>query len=78
MALLLIEIHNEFACQGGKIYDSVKSEIERTGMVENTVRLVAAARKIGTQVFHRPLILEKGCYDNPNHELGYFERTPRK
>ena len=41
-------IQNEFAYQGGKLYDSVKSEMERTGTVENTVRLVATARMMGT------------------------------
>jgi len=72
-ALLLIEIQNEFASQGGKLYTDVKSEIERTGMVENTVRLAAIARSVGAHVFHLPLIHDGNGMDNPNQRLGILK-----
>jgi len=62
-ALLLIEMQNEFISPGGKLYDSIKSELYRTSVVEKTVTLAKEARKAGALVFHIPLIVnQKGSY----------------
>jgi len=77
-ALLLIEFQNEFASPGGKLHDSVKSEMDRTDMVKNAVTLAAVARSVGAHVFHLPLILKKDGSDNPNQNLGILNNVRDK
>ena len=69
-ALLLIEFQNEFASPGGLLHDGVKSEMNRTGMLKNTVELAAVARSVGAHVFHIPVLSEKDGEHNPNQNLG--------
>lgn len=72
-ALILIEIQNEFASHGGKLYDGVKTELNRTGMVKKTMMLAEVARSAGAHVFHVPLIIDEKGSDHPNKNLGVLK-----
>lgn len=59
-ALVLIEYQNEFTTEGGKLYPAVKECMEATGTMENSKRLLDAAREAGLTVIHCPISFDKG------------------
>ena len=66
-ALLLIEYQNEFTSKGGVLNPAVAGVMAETGMLANTAKVVAAARKKGVTVMHAPITFAEG----------YGELTPR-
>ena len=44
-AIVLIEYQNDFTSEGGALHGAVAGVMEDTGMLENTRRLVEAARQ---------------------------------
>ena len=46
IGILMLDIQNEFAKEGGKLYDSVAGVMEKTGMLQNIPSVVAAARYV--------------------------------
>lgn len=54
-ALVLIEYQNDFTTEGGSLHDAVKPVMQSTGMLGNTVSLVAQAREAGALIVHAPI-----------------------
>jgi len=72
-ALILIDIQNELVSPGGKLHDSVKSELYRTDMVKKTVMLADVARCTGAHIFHVPRILSETDSNHRNKNLGVLK-----
>jgi nicotinamidase-related amidase len=49
-ALVMIEMQNEFATEGGKLHGSVKEVMEATGMLSKASQLAKDLRRIGVKV----------------------------
>jgi nicotinamidase-related amidase len=58
-AVLICKFQNDFAAEGGKIYDTVKEVMEITNMKENSIHFVDLARKAGCTIVHCPISLER-------------------
>jgi len=54
-AIVLIEFQNDFTHKGGVFFEAVKTVMEQTNMLQNTVDLVKEARKRGVIVVHCPI-----------------------
>ena len=59
-AVVLIEYQNDFTTPGGKLHDAVKSVMESTNMLENTVEMVNPARNAGATIVYVPLQFARG------------------
>jgi len=59
-ALVLIEYQNEFTTEGGGLHDAVKDCMEKTGTIENSKKVLDAAREKGVKVFHLPISFDEG------------------
>ena len=59
-ALLLIEYQNDFTSEGGALHDGVKSVMEATNMLANTLRVATEARGAGVTVMFAPISFAKG------------------
>jgi nicotinamidase-related amidase len=58
-ACVFIEYQNEFTTQGGALYDAVKDCMEATGTLENSRKVLDAARGAGCTIIHVPIAFEK-------------------
>ena len=59
-ALVLIEYQNDFATDGGTLHAAVAGVMDSTGMLQNTVDLVAKARAAGATIVHTPISFAEG------------------
>src|ERR1700690_3302551 len=59
-AVVLIEYQNDFTSEGGALHGAVSGVMESTGMLENTRRLVDAARAAGATIVHAPITFAPG------------------
>jgi nicotinamidase-related amidase len=59
-AVVLIEYQNDFTSEGGALHGAVAGVMEQTGMLENTRRLVQAAREAGATIVHAPIMFAPG------------------
>ena len=59
-AIVLIEYQNDFTSEGGALHGAVAGVMEQTGMMENTRRLVDAARQAGATIVHAPITFAPG------------------
>jgi len=59
-AVVFIEYQNEFTTEGGKLYGATKEVMEKTGMLENSVKLLEFCREKGVTVVHVPISFEAG------------------
>ena len=64
-ALVLVEYQNEFASEGGKLHEAVKPCMDEFGTLENSKKVLDAARKAGILVVHVPIEFEKVCPNQP-------------
>ena len=79
-ALVLIEYQNEFTTEGGKLNGAVKDCMEATKTLENSKKLLDAARSAGMTVIHVPIsftrvhaawsviIIQANNYCRSNHQ----------
>jgi len=72
-AIVLIEYQNDFTSDGGALHGAVAEVMERTGMLENTRRLVAAARAAGVTVVHAPIMFAPGYGELSDHPYGILK-----
>lgn len=72
-AVVLIEYQNDFTSDGGVLHDAVRPVMERTGMLENTGRLVDAARAAGATIVHAPITFAPGYGELPPHPYGILK-----
>src|SRR3954465_13244085 len=59
-AVVLIEYQNDFTSEGGALHGAVQGVMEQTGMLDNTRRLVEAARAAGAAIVHAPTTCAPG------------------
>jgi len=72
-AVVLIEYQNDFTSEGGALHDAVNDVMESTGMLENTRRLVEAARAAGATVVHAPITFAAGYGELSRHPYGILK-----
>ncbi len=59
-AVVLIEYQNDFTTEGGTLHSAVSPVMASTGMLQNTVDLVAKARAAGATIVHTPISFVEG------------------
>ncbi len=69
-AVVLIEYQNDFTSDGGTLHAAVAPVMESTGMLPNTVELVAAARAAGATIVHAPISFAPGYGEISDHPYG--------
>ena len=72
-AVVLIEYQNDFTSEGGVLHEAVQGVMEQTGMLENTRRLVEAARAAGATIVHAPITFVPGYGELPAHPYGILK-----
>jgi nicotinamidase-related amidase len=72
-ALVLIEYQNDFTSEGGALHGAVREVMESTGMLENTRRLVEAARAAGATIVHAPIGYVSGYRELALHPYGVLK-----
>jgi nicotinamidase-related amidase len=72
-AVVLIEYQNDFTSKGGALHGAVQGVMEQTGMLENTRRLVEAARAAGATVVHAPITFAPGYGELSAHPYGILK-----
>ena len=72
-AVVLIEYQNDFTSEGGVLHDAVRDVMESTGMLDNTRRLVEAARAAGATVVHAPITFAPGYGELSDHPYGILK-----
>ena len=72
-AVVLIEYQNDFAAEGGALHDAVDKVMQGTGMLQNTRRLVDAARAAGATIVHAPISYVPGYRELALHPYGILK-----
>src|SRR3954468_20341789 len=72
-AVVLIEYQNDFTSEGGVLHEAVQGVMESTGMLDNTRRLVDAARAAGATVVHAPITFVEGYGELSRHPYGILK-----
>jgi nicotinamidase-related amidase len=72
-AVVLIEYQNDFTSEGGALHGAVRGVMESTGMLENTRRLVKAARAAGATIVHAPISYVPGYGELALHPYGILK-----
>jgi nicotinamidase-related amidase len=72
-AVVLIEYQNDFTSEGGALHGAVADVMEQTGMLENSRRLVEAARAAGALVVHAPITFAPGYGELARHPYGILK-----
>jgi len=57
-AIILIDFQNEFAKEGGKLYNDVKDMIKLNGMLTKVPKLLTTARESDTMVIFAPVVMK--------------------
>ena len=70
-AVVLIEYQNDFTSEGVALHGAVEPVMESTGMLDNTARLVAAARAAGATIVHAPITFAPGYGELGNQDKVY-------
>ena len=72
-AVVLIEYQNDFTSEGGILHDAVGPVMDKTGMLDNTKRVVDAARAAGATVMHAPIAFADGYNELSSHPYGILK-----
>jgi len=72
-AVILIEYQNDFTSEGGVLHEAVREVMDKTGMLENTRRLVEAARAAGATVVYAPSTFAPGYGELSEHPYGILK-----
>jgi nicotinamidase-related amidase len=72
-AVVLIEFQNDFTSEGGAFHGAVQDVMESTGMLDNTRRLVDAARAAGATIVHAPITFAPGYGEVSRHPYGILK-----
>ncbi len=72
-AVVLIEFQNDFTSEGGALHGAVKDVMAETGMLDNTKKVVEAARQAGATVIHAPISFKGGYQEITNHPYGILK-----
>ena len=72
-AVVLIEYQNDFTTDGGVLHGAVAEVMNKTDMIENTKRVVDAARQAGATVMHAPITFAEGYNEISKHPYGILK-----
>src|SRR4051812_27662085 len=72
-AVVLIEYQNDFTSEGGVLHGAVQAVMDKTGMLANTGRVVAAARASGVTIVHAPISFAAGYNEITSHPYGILK-----
>jgi ureidoacrylate peracid hydrolase len=72
-AVVLIEYQNDFTSDGGVLHGAVEGVMDKTGMLDNTKRVVDAARRAGATVMHAPITFADGYNELSSHPYGILK-----
>jgi len=72
-AVVLIEFQNDFTSVGGALHGAVAEVMDSTGMLDNTLRLVTAARAAGATIMHAPITFAAGYREISSHPYGILK-----
>jgi nicotinamidase-related amidase len=72
-AVVLIEYQNDFTSEGGVLHGAVEPSMAKTGMLDNTKRVVEAARAAGATVMHAPITFAEGYNELSSHPYGILK-----
>ena len=72
-AVVLIEYQNDFTSEGGALHGAVGDVMESTGMLDNTRKLVEAARAAGATIVHAPITFAPGYGELAEHPYGILK-----
>ncbi|MEV6924238.1 cysteine hydrolase [Dactylosporangium sp. NPDC051485] len=72
-AIVLIEYQNDFVSEGGAFHAAVRGVMEKTDMLANTRKAVAAARAAGVTVVHAPISFAPGYNEITSHPYGILK-----
>jgi ureidoacrylate peracid hydrolase len=72
-AVVLIEYQNDFTSEGGALHGAVAGVMQQTDMLENTRRLVQAAREAGATIVHAPITFAPGYGELAPHPYGILK-----
>ncbi|HEX6403679.1 MAG TPA: cysteine hydrolase [Pseudonocardiaceae bacterium] len=72
-AVVLIEYQNDFASEGGALHSAVEEVMDKTNMLDNTKRVVDAARAAGVTVMHAPITFAEGYGELSAHPYGILK-----
>nr|BFE66281.1 cysteine hydrolase [Dactylosporangium thailandense] len=72
-AIVLIEYQNDFVSEGGAFHAAVQGVMDKTGMMANTRKAVAAARAAGVTIIHAPITFAPGYNEITSHPYGILK-----
>jgi hypothetical protein len=72
-AVVLIEYQNDFTTEGGVLHGAVEGVMNKTGMLDNTKRVLDAARETGATVMHAPITFAEGYNELSSHPYGILK-----
>lgn len=72
-AIVLIEYQNDFTSEGGALHGAVQEVMDKTGMLDKTRELVAAARAAGVTIVHAPITFAPGYFEISSHPYGILK-----
>ena len=72
-AVVLIEYQNDFTTDGGVLHGAVAEVMDKTGMLENTKKVVEKAREAGATVMHAPITFAEGYNEISSHPYGILK-----
>jgi nicotinamidase-related amidase len=72
-AVVLIEYQNDFTSEGGVLHGAVQDSMAKTGILDNTKRVVDAARRAGATVMHAPITFAEGYNELSSHPYGILK-----
>lgn len=72
-AIVLIEYQNDFTSEGGVLHGAVQEVMDKTGMLDKTRELVAAARAAGVTIVHAPITFAPGYFEISSHPYGILK-----
>jgi nicotinamidase-related amidase len=72
-AVVLIEYQNDFTSEGGVLHGAVQGSMDKTGMLDNTKRVVDAARDAGATIMHAPITFAEGYNELGSHPYGILK-----
>jgi ureidoacrylate peracid hydrolase len=72
-AVVLIEYQNDFTTEGGVLHGAVQGTMDKTGMLDNTKRVVDAARTAGATIMHAPIMFADGYNELSSHPYGILK-----
>ena len=72
-SFVFIEYQNEFCTPGGKLHDAVKECMAENNMLENSSKMLKAARDSGSTVIHCPINFEPGHHEISKSPYGILQ-----